>query len=216
MDAALRLERDEPIPPELLTLLGEGSGGLGGMRPKATVERGGDLWVAKFPAKDDRHAITRWEHATLTLADRCGIRVPDHELVELGGRALLMTRRFDRRRQPDGFARAHVLSRLTLLGLHERDNGAGSYADLAAWIRRHGAAPREDTRELFLRMVFNIVVGNTDDHLRNHAVMDFGEGFRLAPAYNLVPQLSTSSLRSQAARSMRPAMRPAMRSTRRR
>jgi len=198
MDAALLLERDEPIPPRLLTLLGEGSGTLGGMRPKATVERGGDIWVAKFPAKDDRHAITRWEHATLTLAARCGIRVPHHELVEVGGRALLMTRRFDRRRQRDGFARAHLLSGLTLLGLHERDYGAGSYADLAAWIRRHGATPREDARELFLRMVFNIVVGNTDDHLRNHAVVDFGDGFRLSPAYDLVPQLSTSSLRRQA------------------
>ena len=198
MDAALRLERDEPIPPDLLTLLGEGSGSLGGMRPKATVERDGDLWVAKFPAKDDRHAITRWEHATLKLAARCGIRVPRHELVEVGDRPVLMTRRFDRRKQRDGFARAHLLSGLTLLGLHERDYGAGSYADLAAWIRRHGAMPREDARELFLRMVFNIVVGNTDDHLRNHAVVDAGDGFRLSPAFDLVPQVATGTRRSQA------------------
>lgn len=198
MDASVRLERDEPIPPELLTLLGEGSGTLGGMRPKATVERDGDLWVAKFPAKDDRYAITRWEKATLSLAARCGLRVPPHELVEIDGRSVLMTKRFDRRRQPDGLARAHLLSGLTLLGLHERDYGDGSYADLAAWIRRHGAMPREDARELYLRMVFNIVVGNTDDHLRNHAVVDFGDGFRLSPAFDLVPQLSTGSIRRQA------------------
>ncbi len=198
MDAATRLERDEPIPKELLALLGEGSGTLGGMRPKATVEQGGDLWVAKFPAKDDRHAITRWEHATLALAARCGIRVPRHELVEIAGRAVLMTQRFDRHRQSDGFARAHLLSGLTMLGLHERDYGAGSYADMAAWIRRHGARPRDDTRELFLRMAFNIVVGNSDDHLRNHVVVDFGDGFRLSPAFDLLPQPATGSTRRQA------------------
>lgn len=197
MDAAQRLDRDEPMPPALLTLLGEGSGTLGGMRPKATVERGGDLWVAKFPAKDDRHAITRWEHATLSLAARCGIGVPHHELVEVSGLAVLLTQRFDRRRLRDGFARAHILSGLTMLAMHERDYGAASYADLAAWIRRHGARPREDARELFLRMVFNIVVGNTDDHLRNHVVVDFGDGFRLSPAFDLVPQITSSGSRRQ-------------------
>jgi len=198
MQAAAHLERDEPIASDLLALLGEGSGTLGGMRPKATVEQGGELWVAKFPAKDDRHAITRWEHATLALAGRCGIRVPRHALVEVGSRAVLMTLRFDRDRRADGFARGHLLSGLTMLGLHERDYGAGGYADLAAWLRRHGAMPRGDARELFQRMVFNVVVGNSDDHLRNHAAMDFGDGFRLSPAFDLVPQPASGTGRRQA------------------
>lgn len=198
LKASMRLERDEPIPAKLLDLLGGGSGTLGGMRPKATVERDGELWVAKFPARDDRYTIPRWEQASLSLAKRCGIRVPDHEILEIGNRPVLMTRRFDRRRQPNGFARAHVVSGLTLLGLHERDYGAGSYVELAAWLRRHGARPRDDARELFLRMLFNIVIGNNDDHLRNHAALDFGDGYRLSPAFDLVPHPSTTSTRMQA------------------
>ncbi len=198
MDAAARLERDEPIPPEMLTLLGEGSGTLGGMRPKATVERDGQLWVAKFPAKDDRYAVTRWEHATLALAERCGIRVPPHELLDVQGRTVLMTQRFDRQPMTGGYTRAHLLSGLTMLALHERDYGQGSYAGLAEWIRRHGSEARDDMRELYLRMVFNIIVGNTDDHLRNHVVINHGEGFRLSPAFDLLPQSTAGNERRQA------------------
>jgi serine/threonine-protein kinase HipA len=201
LDAAASLERDEPIAPELLELLGEGSGTLGGMRPKATVERDGELWVAKLPAKDDRHAVTRWEHATLALAARCGIRVPPHELLEVGGRAVLLTQRFDRRRRGKGQLRAHLLSGLTMLGSHERDHGQGSYAALASWLRRHGGdgtRARKEIQELFLRMVFNVIVGNTDDHLRNHVVVDFGDGFHLSPAFDLVPLPAVGGVRRQA------------------
>jgi serine/threonine-protein kinase HipA len=85
-----------------------------------------------------------------------------------------------------------------MLDLHERDYGRGSYADLALWLRRHGSAPGEDVPELFLRMVFNVLIGNTDDHLRNHAVIDFGDGFRLSPLFDVMPWPATGGERLQA------------------
>ncbi len=198
MQAAARIERDEPVAAEVLDLLGPGTGTLGGMRPKATVEDEGKLWVAKFTARDDRHAITRWEYATLELAARCGLEVPERRLRIVGGQPVLLVARFDRLLRDGIRGRAHYLSGLTMLGLHERDYGHGSYAAIAQWLRRHGASPREDCRELFRRMVFNILIGNTDDHLRNHAVIDFGDGFRLSPVFDLVPSPSAGTPRMQA------------------
>jgi serine/threonine-protein kinase HipA len=187
VEAAARVERDEPVDIELLRLLGAGTGTLGGMRPKATVESGGALWVTKFPSREDQHAITRWEFGALQLAAGCGLRVPEHRLVTVGTRPVLLTARFDRRTRGGQRERAHYLSGLTMLGLHERDYGRGAYADLALWLRRHGADPATDVRELFMRMAFNVLIGNTDDHPRNHAVINFGEGYRLSPAFDVLP-----------------------------
>lgn len=197
-DAAARVERGERVSADLLELLGAGTGTLGGMRPKATVEDDGRLWIAKFPSREDRHAITRWEFATLELAARCGLDVPDRRLTLVNRRPVLLVARFDRRLRAGVRARAHYLSGLTMLGLHERDYGRGSYSDLAHWLRRHGASPRDDTLELFRRMVFNVLIGNTDDHLRNHAVIDFGKGFRLSPLFDVVPWLAAGGERMQA------------------
>ena len=113
--------------------------------------------------------------------------MPERRLTLVSRRPVLLVARFDRRLRSGTRERAHYLSGLTMLGRHERDHGRGSYSELAHWLRRHGAAPRDDTLELFRRMVFNILVGNTDDHLRNHAVIDFGEGFRLSPLYDVMP-----------------------------
>lgn len=198
VDAAARVERDETVSVELLTLLGAGTGTLGGMRPKATVDDRGRLWIAKFSSREDRYAITRWEFATLELAARCGLTVPDRRLALVGRRPVLLVTRFDRRLRGKVRERAHYLSGLTMLGLHERDYGRGSYADLALWLRRYGVSPREDARELFCRMVFNILIGNTDDHLRNHAVIDFGDGLHLSPLYDVMPWPSTGGERIQA------------------
>ena len=198
MAAAARIERDEPVAPDVLDLLGPGTGTLGGMRPKATVEHEGKLWVAKFPARDDRHAITRWEYAALELAARCGLDVPERRLRIVGGQPVLLVARFDRRLRDGINERAHYLSGLTMLGLHERDYGRGSYAAIAQWLRRYGFAPREDCRELFRRLAFNVLIGNTDDHLRNHAVIDFGDGFRLSPVFDIVPSPVTRTQRMQA------------------
>jgi serine/threonine-protein kinase HipA len=197
-DAAARVERDEPVSADLLELLGAGTGTLGGMRPKATVEDDGRLWLAKFPSREDRHANTRWEFATLELAARCGLGVPERRLTLVNRRPVLLVARFDRQLRAGVRERAHYLSGLTMLGLHERDYGRGSYAELAHWLRRHGAAPRDDTLELFRRMVFNTLIGNTDDHLRNHAVIDFGEGLRLSPLFDVMPWPAVGGERMQA------------------
>ncbi|MBM4218270.1 MAG: type II toxin-antitoxin system HipA family toxin [Gammaproteobacteria bacterium] len=198
VEAAARVERDEPVDVDLLRLLWAGTGTLGGMRPKTTVESGGALWVAKFPSREDRYAITRWEFGALRLAGRCGLRVPEHRLETVGTHPVLLTARFDRRARGGIRERAHYLSGLTMLGLHERDYGSGGYADLALWLRRHGAEPAEDVRELFRRMAFNVLIGNTDDHLRNHAVIDFGEGYRLSPAFDVMPWPASGGERVQA------------------
>jgi serine/threonine-protein kinase HipA len=198
VDAAAAIERDEPVPLELLNLLGVGTGTLGGMRPKATVESEGMLWVAKFPSREDRYAITRWEYGALKLAARCGLRVPEHRLETVGERTVLLTARFDRRDHGGIRERAHYLSGLTMLGLHERDYGRGSYSDLALWLRRHGSAPSDDVPELYRRMLFNVLIGNTDDHLRNHAVINFGSGYRLSPAFDVMPWPVTGGERLQA------------------
>ncbi len=197
-EAAARLDRDEPVPAEMLKLLGAGTGTLGGMRPKATVESDGALWIAKFPSREDRYAITRWEFGTLALAATCGFTVPEHRIQDVGGKAVLLVERFDRRRRGTSRDRAHYLSGLTMLGLHERDYGQGSYADLALWLRRYGSAPSEDVPELFRRMVFNVLVGNTDDHLRNHAAMNFGDGYRLSPVFDVMPWPTAGGERQQA------------------
>ncbi|MGQ0429048.1 MAG: type II toxin-antitoxin system HipA family toxin [Gammaproteobacteria bacterium] len=196
--AAARIERDEPVSADLLELLGAGTGTIGGMRPKATIEDDGRLWIAKFPSREDRYAITRWESATLELAARCGLDVPRRRLTLVNRRPVLLVARFDRRLHAGVRERAHYLSGLTVLGLHERDYGQGSYADLAHWLRRHGASPREDALELFRRMVFNILIGNSDDHLRNHAVIDFGDGFRLSPLFDVAPMPAAGGQRMQA------------------
>ncbi len=198
LDAAARVERDEPVASDLLNLLGAGTGTLGGMRPKASVEEGRHLWIAKFPSREDRYAITRWEFATLELAARSGLAVPERRLVLVGTRPVLLVARFDRRLRGKLRERSHYLSGLTMLGLHERDYGRGSYADLAMWLRKHGSEPRDDARELYRRLVFNILVGNTDDHLRNHAVINFGDGYRLSPLFDVMPWPATGRERLQA------------------
>ncbi len=195
--AAENLERGEPIEPEALALLGAGSP-LGGMRPKATLEFEGNLWVAKFPSATDRIDQVRMEYATLRLGASAGLRIPEIRLIEVADRPVLFSARFDRRAAEDGWIRHHVLSGLTLTDLHERDTTQGSYAELGDWIRRHGAAPNLDLPELFARMIFSILIGNTDDHLRNHAVVRDEKGYRLSPAYDLVPQQQSTGAQRQA------------------
>ena len=199
-EAAEQVDADEGVDDrELLILLGEGSGTLGGMRPKVTVERDGRLWVAKFPAKDDRYDYVRMEYLALRLAEDAGIEVPEHRLERIGSRAILLTRRFDRIPESGrDVYRRHYLSGLSMTGLHERDHGAGAYADLADWLRRHAVDAASDCRELYRRMLFNIFIGNTDDHLRNHAVIRDARGYGLSPAFDLVPQPGLGGERHQA------------------
>jgi serine/threonine-protein kinase HipA len=162
---------------------------MGGARPKATIEDDNRLWVGKFPEKGDRCNLQRVEHATLELARRCGIAVCNSRLQAVGGHDVLMVERFDREYTEGGYLRFGLVSALTMLDCDENylDRERWSYPLLADQIRRWSERPDEDRIELFRRMVFNAAVTNNDDHPRNHAVRRTVRGWRLTPAYDLVP-----------------------------
>jgi serine/threonine-protein kinase HipA len=180
-------------------------------------DESGLLWLAKFASRSDTFDVATAEAATLRLAARCGLNVPETRVVDLGGKNCLLIRRFDRywvaaREQATGVARLPLamtlhatvpgegrvelrlpfISGLTLVGCDEMESRIKGYADIAAVVRRHAhpSVIRGDNRELFARMVFNILVSNDDDHLRNHGfVLDprLG-GWRLSPLYDVVPR----------------------------
>lgn len=181
VDAAWRIEREDEAPEDLALILAPGSS-LGGARPKASVlDRYGRLSIAKFPREGDDYSVERWEWVAMQLAKAAGIRVPDVDLIEVTRRAVLLSRRFDRR----GDERVHFASALTLLGL--RDGDRASYPEIAEILQREGAHPRSDCEELFRRMVLNISIANVDDHLRNHGFLRERSGWVLSPAYDLNP-----------------------------
>jgi serine/threonine-protein kinase HipA len=206
-----RIELGEPVPMRLTDLFGSGPG-AGGARPKASVrDPNGLLWLAKFPSISDTFDVARAEFATLRLAERCGLTVPDVQVMDLGNKSCLLIRRFDRYWFSPGDAlpaeiplhatvpapgaaefRLPFASGLTLVGCDEMESRIKSYADLAAAVRRHAHrdAIREDNKELFARMVFNILVSNDDDHLRNHGFIRDPrlQGWRLSPLYDVVPR----------------------------
>lgn len=195
IDALDRLPTAEEIDPGLKKLLEAGSS-LGGARPKAAVSRDGASWIAKFSLKDDPYNICRAEYATMTLAARCGLDVPPIDALRVAGRDVYLIERFDRpskrRAQP---ARIPFASALTMLYAHEIAAHNYGYAELGEALRKHGSAPKRDLRELFLRMVFNILCSNDDDHLRNHGFVFDGAGWRLSPLYDVVPKPQTGTER---------------------
>ncbi|XQA69354.1 type II toxin-antitoxin system HipA family toxin [Xanthomonas sacchari] len=199
LDAAERIEEGESVPQHLLELLGEAPT-LGGMRPKAVLVDQGRQWLAKFPTRRDPFDIPLIEHATLELARLAKMDVPDTRLIDVPGRGtVMMIARFDRGTEAEGYRKWHMVSALTALGVHEMDSPKMAYADIADALGRLGAAGQvtADRHELFRRMVFNILVCNDDDHLRNHALVhrgDFG-GWRLSPLYDVVPRPSGGSER---------------------
>ncbi|CAN5874764.1 type II toxin-antitoxin system HipA family toxin [soil metagenome] len=193
--AVEQVQSVDELDDNLRRLLTAGSS-LGGARPKAATDVAGHPWIAKFPAKDDIYPICRIELATMRLAKRCGLDVPRLDFHEVLGRDIYMIERFDRVMTAGGVRRKPFASGLTILGAHESDVGRHSYADLAAALRRYGADPRADLLELFRRMVFNILVTNDDDHLRNHGFLWEAKGWRLSPLYDVVPKPQVGSERT--------------------
>lgn len=166
----------------LRLLLGPGSS-LGGARPKASVrDRDGHLTIAKFPHKDDEINAVLWEGVALRLASKSAILVPDWRIEHVLNKPVLLLRRFDRVQGE----RVPYLSAMSMLGAN--DNESRSYLEFVDALRRYSANPIKDMHELWRRVVFNILISNTDDHLRNHAFLYTGpDGWRLAPAYDLNP-----------------------------
>jgi serine/threonine-protein kinase HipA len=187
LEAATQIETGLEVKPHLLRLLRQGSS-LGGARPKCTVDWQDALWVAKFPAQNDTMNIPRIEYATMTLAAKCGIRIPELQMQSVGGKDILLVRRFDREKVKNGWIRKGFLSSLSLIQWDELDRLSWDYAAIADGMRRHAAV--HDIRELFRRMVFNIMVRNTDDHPRNHGFLVHGGKMELSPAYDIVPSFT--------------------------
>ena len=167
---------------DLRLLLASGSS-LGGARPKASVrDRGGHLAIAKFPNQGDEVNTVLWEAVALTLAAKAGIPVPVWRVATVSGKPVLLLRRFDRERE----MRLPFLSAMSMLDA--QDNEPRSYLEFVDVLRQYGAAPKEDMHALWRRIVFSILISNTDDHLRNHGFLWAGPaGWRLSPAYDLNP-----------------------------
>jgi serine/threonine-protein kinase HipA len=162
---------------------------MGGARAKNTVEDEMGLWVAKFPMRHDRWNNGAVEAAMLRLAERCGVRIPEIRLEPLGHESVLLLRRFDRGKVEGGYLRHRMVSALTMLRAEDSptDTANWSYLLLADELQRWSSKPKADREELYRRVVFNALISNNDDHPRNHAVVAAGEGWRLAPAYDLTP-----------------------------
>ena len=194
-EASRKFEKEENLLEGkwLKILLAPGSS-LGGARPKATVKDvDGKLWIAKFPSRNDEYDIGAWEKITLDLAKLCNLNVPECKLMrfsELG--STFLVKRFDR----DGIKRIHFMSAMTALGKIDGDNAStgASYLDIAAFICANGADPKQDLQELWKRIVFNIAVSNTDDHLRNHGFVLTEKGWRLSALYDVNPNLDKNTL----------------------
>jgi serine/threonine-protein kinase HipA len=168
---------------ELLSLLLAPGSSLGGARPKASVlDTDGSLSIAKFPKTDDEIDTVRWEALALTLAGHAGITVPTWRLERLDERFVLIIRRFDR----DAGRRVPFLSAMSMIGADDGDTR--SYLEIADALRQYGAAASDDLAELWRRIVFTVLISNTDDHLRNHGFLYSGNaGWRLSPVYDLNP-----------------------------
>lgn len=187
-EASRKFERDEGGLSEkwLNQLIAPGSS-LGGARPKATVaDTRGELWIAKFPSKNDENDTGAWEMVVHDLARMCRLNVPEAKLEKFSKfGSTFLVKRFDRA----GKKRIHFASAMTLLGKRDGTSAADGtgYLDIAAFIKAYGVTPQKDLTELWKRIVFNMAVTNTDDHLRNHAFLLTEKGWMLSPLYDVNP-----------------------------
>ncbi len=167
---------------------------MGGARPKAVVEDEQGLWIAKFNRPDDRWNSARVEHAMLTLARTCGVQTAESKIVQVADRDVLLVQRFDREKTENGYFRTRMVSGLTLLRAEDsyQSRDKWSYVLLVEELRRVCAEPHQDAPELFRRMCFNALISNIDDHPRNHAVIAKDRGWKLSPAYDLIPTTPVS------------------------
>ncbi|AMC99447.1 type II toxin-antitoxin system HipA family toxin [Halomonas chromatireducens] len=196
-EASAYVDAGEPLPPALEQAIQHGSS-IGGARPQALLNDRNRKLVAKFSSSTDLYSVVKAEFVAMRLAKLVGLDVAPVEMTRSLGKDVLLVERFDRMRIAGGWSRKIVLSALTLLGLDEMAARYASYEDLAHRIRAEFDAPDQSLRELFGRIVFNVLCGNTDDHARNHAAFWDGETYRLTPAYDICPQSRTGGEASQA------------------
>lgn len=195
--AAEKVEKGIPLSPELDQALLHGTS-LGGARPKALLDDGQRKYIAKFSASNDHYSVVKAEFIAMRLARAAGLNVASVDLRTAMGKDVLVIERFDRITEGDQWRRRAMVSALTLFELDEMMAAYASYEKLAEIIRHRFSEPKATLRELFSRMVFNILCGNTDDHARNHAAFWNGHQLALTPAYDICPQSRTGQQASQA------------------
>lgn len=195
--SAERVEKGVPLTPELdLALFHRSS--IGGARPKALVEDEGKKYVAKFSSGTDLYSVVKAEFIAMRLAELAGIDVAPVKLKKAANKDVLLIERFDREPKGDKWTRKSMISALTLFGLDDMMARYASYETLSEIIRHRFENPKTALKELFYRLVFNVLCGNTDDHARNHAAFWDGKALTLTPAYDICPQGRTGNIASQA------------------
>ncbi len=197
LDSAARVEKGVPLAPELDAALYHGTA-IGGARPKALIEADNKKYIAKFSSSTDLYSVVKAEFIAMRLAVLVGLNVAPVKLETVANKDVLLIDRFDREKIPQGWTRKSMLSALTLFGLDDMMARYASYETLAEIIRYRFTDPKNTLKELFSRLVFNILCGNTDDHARNHAAFWDGKELTLPPAYDICPQGRTGNEASQA------------------
>ena len=197
LKAAARVEQGVPLTQELAEALQHGSA-IGGARPKALIQDDNVKYLAKFSSSTDLYSIVKAEFIAMRLARYAGLNAAGVILKRSSNKDVLLVERFDRVVVNGGWQRKATVSALTLLGLDEMMARYASYEDLAEVIRHRFTDSRATLRELFSRLVFNILCGNTDDHARNHAAFWDGGHLTLTPAYDICPQSRAGNEASQA------------------
>ena len=199
LQSAERVEKGVPLTPELDQALYHGSS-IGGARPKALIEEGGTKYIAKFSATNDLYSVVKAEFIAIRLAKLAGINVAPVKIVKVANKDVVLIERFDREYNGKGWTRKSMVSALTLFGLDDMMARYASYETLAEIIRHRFVEPKKTLKELFSRLLFNILSGNTDDHARNHAAFWDGKHLSLTPAYDICPQGRAGNEAGQAMR----------------
>lgn len=197
MQSAERVEKGVPLSPDIDQALQHGTA-LGGARPKALIDDGPRKYIAKFSASADLYSVVKAEYIAMRLASLVGLNVAPVKLTKGLGKDVLLIERFDRLPVGGGWARRALVSALTMLTLDESEARYASYEDFAEIIRHRFTDAKRTLEELFGRIVFNILSGNTDDHARNHAAFWDGKALTLTPAYDICPQGRTGGEATQA------------------
>jgi len=195
--SAARVEEGIPLTPELDLALQHGSP-IGGARPKALIQDSNKKYIAKFSSTSDIYSVIKAEFIAMRLAKLAGLNVANVELRKSSNKDVLLIERFDRIHNQIGWERRSMISALTLFELDEMMGRYASYETLAEIIRHKFSNASQTLKELFQRLTFNILVGNTDDHARNHAAFWDGHILSLTPAYDICPQARTGNTATQA------------------
>jgi serine/threonine-protein kinase HipA len=197
VESAERVEKGVPLTPELDQALFHGSS-IGGARPKALIQDQGKKYVAKFSSSTDLYSVVKAEFIAMRLARLAGLNAAPVKLAKAASKDVLLIERFDRVPKSDKWSRKAMVSALTLFQLDDMMARYASYETLSEIIRHRFIDPKHTLKELFSRLVFNILCGNTDDHARNHSAFWDGKSLTLTPAYDICPQGRTGNEASQA------------------